>query len=155
MLNKEQIYDLIKNYDIGMMTNINEDGKLVSHPMTRQGEIKDDVLWFFSKRNSEKTKELKKNSSVNIAFIGDDYISVSGQAEIVDDVKTKKELWSKGSEAFFDEGPESDEIILLKINIDSLEYWTSGNIVKNAFEFAKGIVTDKKPDMGKNDALEV
>ena len=155
MLNKIEVYDLIKDYDIGMMTNINEGGKLVSHPMTRQGEMKDDAIWFFSKRDSEKVRELEKNNSVNISFTGDDYISVSGDVEVVDDVMMKKELWSKGLEAFYDCGPESEEIILLKVNIDSLEYWTSDNIVKNAFEFAKGILTDEKPDLGENDALEI
>lgn len=154
-MDKEKIFDLISNYDVGMMTNINEEGNLVSHPMTRQGEVKDDVLWFFSESNSEKIEEMKKNSSVNVAFIGNDYISVTGNAEIVDDIETKKELWSKGSEAFFNKGPEDEGIILVKINIDSIEYWTTDNIVKNAFEFAKGMVTDKKPDMGENDAIEV
>ena len=155
MLDKKQVYDLIEGYDIGMMTNINEQGKLVSHPMTRQGDLKDDALWFFSKRNSEKVRELMKNNSVNIAFNDDDYISVSGEIEIVDDVEMKKQLWSKGLEAFYEGGPENDQLILLKVDIDSIEYWTSDNILKNAFEFVKGMTTDKKPDLGENDALEI
>lgn len=154
-MDKEKVYKLIKDYDIGMMTNVNESGKLVSHPMTRQGDIEDDVLWFFSERDSEKTTELKKNNSVNISFSGDDYISVSGTVEIVDDVETKKDLWSKANKTFFDGGPEDDQVILLKVNIDSVEYWTSDNILKNAFEFAKGMATDKDPDLGENDALEI
>ncbi len=141
MLKKKEIYKLIKSYDIGMMTNITEHGKLVSHPMTRQGEMKDDAIWFFSERNSEKVIELEKNRSVNISFSGDEYISVSGEVEIVDDVKIKKELWSKAMEAFYEGGPENDQIIL--------------NIFKNAFEFAKGIVTDKEPDLGENEAVEI
>lgn len=154
-MDKEKVYKLIKDYDIGMMTNVNESGKLVSHPMTRQGDIEDDVLWFFSERDSEKTTELKKNNSVNISFSGDDYISVSGTVEIVDDVETKKDLWSKANKTFFDGGPEDDQVILLKVNIDSVEYWTSDNILKNAFEFAKGMATDEDPDLGENDALEI
>lgn len=155
MLNKEEVYDLIKEHDIGMMTNINEDGKLVSHPMTRQGDLKDESLWFFSKLNSEKVRELIKNNSVNVSFSDDDYISISGKVEIVNDVRTKKELWSKELETFYEGGPESDQIILLKVKIDSLEYWTSENFLKSAFEFAKGMVTDEKPDLGEHDAIDV
>lgn len=155
MLNKEEVYDLIKKHDIGMMTNINEDGNLVSHPMTRQGDIEDDSIWFFSKKNSEKVREILKNRNVNVSFSDSDYISISGIAEIVDDVKTKQELWSKELDAFYDGGPENDQIILLKVKIDSLEYWTSDNFLKSAFEFAKGVVTGEKSDMGKHDAMDI
>lgn len=156
MLSKEEILELINDYDIGMMTNVNEQGKLVSHPMTRQGEVNSDVLWFITHRNSEKVTELKKNNAVNIAFHDDDSISVSGHVEIVDDVAKKKELWSKAIEVFFDEGPESDQIILLKVNMDSIEYWTADNKVKSAFEFVKGMVTDETADdIGENDAIDV
>ncbi len=58
-------------------------------------------------------------------------------------------------DAFYEGGPENDQIVLIKVNIDSLEYWTSNNIFKNAFEFAKGIITDKEPDLGENEAVEI
>ncbi|GEK91211.1 pyridoxamine 5'-phosphate oxidase family protein [Alkalibacterium kapii] len=154
-MKKADIYDLIRNYDIGMMTNINEQGKLVSHPMTRQGDIKDDVLWFFSRRNAEKIEELKKNDVVNVSFTGDEYLSVSGNVSVVNDAEKKKELWSKPLEAFFESEPEDDQIILLKVDMDSIEYWTSDNIFTNTFEFTKAMTTDKKADLGENDALDV
>lgn len=156
MLKKKEVYELINEYDVGMMTNINEEGKLVSHPMTLQGEVTSDVLWFITHRNSEKVTELKKNNEVNVAFHDNDSISVSGQVEIVDDVAKKKELWSKTIEVFYDEGPESEQIILLKVNIESIEYWTADNKIKSAFEFVKGMVTDETADdMGEHDAIDV
>ncbi len=156
MLTKQEVYELINDYDVGMMTNMNEEGKLVSHPMTHQGEVTSDVLWFITHRDSEKVTELKKNNIVNVAFHDADSISVSGQVEIVDDVAKKKELWSKAVEAFYDEGPESDQIVLLKVNIDSIEYWTADNKIKSAFEFVKGMVTDETvDDIGEHDAIDV
>lgn len=154
MLDKEEIYDLISDYDIGMMTNINENGKLVSHPMTRQGDLKDNVLWFFTSKNSEKVTELKKNNSVNVAFHDEDSISVSGHIEMVDDLDKKKELWSKELDAFY-EGPEDEEVILLKMDIDSIEYWTADNKFESAFEFVKGMVSDEEADPGKHDAIDL
>ena len=155
MVKKKKVYDLIKKNEIGMMTNINEEGQLVSHPMTRQGDLKDDTLWFFSTRDSEKVRELIKNKSVNVSFSDDGFVSVSGQVEIVDDVSIKKELWSKSAEAFYDGKPEDYEVVLIKVKIESLEYWKSDNILKSAFELIKGMVSDEKPDMGENEAVEV
>lgn len=155
MISEKEVFDLIEDYDIGMMTNINEDGNLVSHPMTRKGDLREDALWFFSKRNSEKIRELIKNNTVNISFTGKEYLSVSGIVEIVDDISLKKEFWSKDLEAFYEGGPESSDTVLIKLNIESLEYWTTDNIFKSAFEFVKGIVTDEKSDLGKHDALDL
>lgn len=154
MLTKEKVFDLIKDHDIGMMTNINEDGKLVSHPMTRKGDLTDDVLWFFSYKDSEKVTELMKNNTVSVTFADDDFISISGHVEFVDDLAKKKELWSRDLKAFYDE-PENDRIILLKVTMDSVEYWTADNKVKSAFEFFKGMVTDEKPDLGEHDAIDL
>lgn len=154
MLKKEEIMDLIKDQDIGMMTNIDENGKLVSHPMTRVGDLEDDLLWFFTSRNSEKVTELKKNNAVNMAFHDGDSISISGHAELVDDLEKKKELWSKELEVFF-EGPEDEQVILLKVDIDSIEYWTVDNKMKSAFEFVKGMVSDEEADLGEHDAINL
>lgn len=156
MVNKDKIYELVNDFDVAMMTNIDENGKLVSHPMTLQNEVKDDVLWFFTHKDSEKVTELKKQNAVNIAFHDGDSISISGHVQMIDDVAKKKELWSKELEAFYKGGPESDEIILLKVNVDSLEYWTADNKLKSAFEFVKGMVTDDIPeDIGEHDAIEL
>lgn len=155
MVNKEKIYELINDQDIAMMTNINEAGKLVSHPMTRQGEVNDDVLWFFTHQDSEKVTELQKNNLVNVAFNDGDSISISGHVEIVDDVAKKKELWSKKLDAFYEDGPENANVVLLKVNIDSLEYWTSDNKIESAYEFVKGMVTDDEADLGEHDAIDL
>lgn len=156
MLNKKEVLELINDYDVGMMTNINENGKLVSHPMTRQSEVTDDVLWFLTHRDSEKVTELQKNNAVNIAFHDNDSISVSGHVEIVDNVAMKKELWSKATDVFYDEGPESEQIVLLKVIIDSIEYWTADNPIKSAFEFVKGMATDDTADdLGEHDAIDM
>lgn len=154
MLKKEEVMDLIKDQNIGMMTNIDEDGKLVSHPMTREGDLKDDLLWFFTSRDSEKVTELKKNNAVNVAFHDGDSISISGHVELVDNLEKKKELWSKELEVFF-EGPEDEQIILLKVDIDSIEYWTADNKMKSAFEFVKGMVSDEEADLGEHDAIDL
>lgn len=65
-------------------------------------------------------------------------------------------MWLKTVEVFYDKGPESDLIVLLKVNIDSIEYWTADNKMKSAFEFVKGMVTDEiADDLGEHDTIDV
>ncbi len=52
----------------------------------------DGDLWFFTKKETDKYREILQNSDVNVTYAGKSYVSVRGKAEIVEDINKKKEL---------------------------------------------------------------
>ena len=65
--------------------------------------------------------------SVHLSFVdleGWRFISMTGRARIVRDVKKKRELWMDDLKRWFEEGPESDEIVLIKVTPRIVPYWT-------------------------------
>jgi general stress protein 26 len=47
-----------------------------------------------------------------------------GRARIVRDAEKKQELWVEDLEQWFDDGPESDAIVLIKVTPTVVSYWT-------------------------------
>lgn len=90
----ETLRELIKDVDIAMLTTVSDEG-LISRPMKTHEVEFDGDLWFFTKKETNKYREILHDQDVNVAYAGKSYVSVRGQAEIVDELNKKKELWNK------------------------------------------------------------
>ncbi|MDX5346272.1 MAG: pyridoxamine 5'-phosphate oxidase family protein [Hymenobacteraceae bacterium] len=128
--NLEKLIEKIKDVKIAMMTTIDESGNLHSRPMATQQVKEDGVLWFFTGHASGKTSEIKQDSHVNISYSKPDdnlYVSVAGKATEVRDKAKIEELWNPMMKAWFPEGKDDPNISLIKVTIESAEYWDSPN----------------------------
>ena len=123
----KKIAELMAKLDFCMLTTFSEDGQLRARPMSNNGEVEfDGDVWFFSAADSRKVSEIEEEPRVQLSFSDTKnyrFISMSGEAEIVRDVEKKEELWLEELERWFDEGPESDEIVLIKVTPSVVEYW--------------------------------
>lgn len=43
------------------------------------------------------------------------YACISGAADVVDEIATRKQLWDQGLVAFFPDGPEADDFVLVRV----------------------------------------
>ncbi|QHS21792.1 pyridoxamine 5'-phosphate oxidase family protein [Virgibacillus sp. MSP4-1] len=125
------LWKLIKDVDTAMLTTATEEG-LVSRPMRTQEVEFDGDLWFFTKKDTDKFDQIVHNQDVNVAYVGESYVSVRGTAEIVEDSGKKKELWSKVHEKIMQTSYDDPNIILIKVKVEAAEYWEEGNLIKKA-----------------------
>lgn len=127
------IRKLIKDIDIAMLTTVSEDG-LVSRPMKTQEIEFDGDLWFLSKKDTDKYEELLRNRQVNVAYVGKSYVSMRGEAEVLDNreqINAKiKELWSPMYEKILETSADDPNLILIKVHVEAAEYWDAGNLFK-------------------------
>jgi general stress protein 26 len=152
-----KVTELLKNERFGMFTTTAPDGTLTSRPMSLQEVEFDGDLWFFSSRTSRKVAHIAANPQVNVATIGSSsWVSLTGQAHVVDDLATKKELWNPVVEAWFPNGPEDPDVVLLRVDATSAEYWDSpGGRVASLLSFAKAKVTGQPYDGGENETVRL
>lgn len=140
--------ELIKDSKFAMFTTVHEDGTLRSRPMATQQVEFDGDLWFFTGLDTAKVHELETYRQVNISYSNPDnnsYVSVSGVAEVVDDMEKMKELWNPFYKAWFPQGLDDPGICLLKVHVTGAEYWdTPDSKVVQLVGFAKAIVTGKR-----------
>ena len=140
-----KLSQLIEGIKVCMFTTSEEDGRLISRPMAVQEVAFDGDLWFFTKRGGRKAGQIAREQRVNVSLSSrSSWVSVSGTAEVVRDDAKAKELWNPGIEAWFPDGPDDPEVILLRVHADGAEYWdTPGQVIVSVLSFVKAKVTGK------------
>jgi general stress protein 26 len=124
----KKVAKLMRDLDFCMFTTRVARGGFHSRPMSNNGEVEfDGDVWFFSAADSRKVREIKAEPSVHLSYAdpGDwRFVSMTGRARIVRDAEKKQELWLKELEQWFDEGPESEAIVLIKVTPTVVSFWT-------------------------------
>ena len=138
-----KLAELIADIQVCMFTTTDDDGQLMSRPMAVQEVEFDGDLWFFTKLGGRKINQIRQLPRVNVAFASkSSWVSVTGKAEIVHDDEKAKQLWNTRISAWFPDGPEDPELVLIRVHADGAEYWDSpGAAVVSMISFVKSRVT--------------
>jgi general stress protein 26 len=154
----EKLSDLIKDVEIAMLTTI-DDGILRSRPMRTQDFEFDGELWFFTSSKTHKTAEIEKDNRVNVSYAAPDsntYVSVSGRAEIVKGQAKIDRYWSEIHRAWFPEGKNAPDLVLLKVNVEQAEYWDSpSSTIVQIAGFLKAIATGERARGSENEKINL
>jgi len=153
---RELLWELVKDIKFAMFTT-RADGRLRSRPMTTQNSEVDEraSLWFFMSRGSEAVNDIGADPVVNVAYADpgrDAYVSVSGEAVVVEDRAKKEQLWSKLAEAWFPDGADDPDLALVEVRIEDAEYWdVKESKVTQLFKMARAaVVSDPPTGMGEH-----
>lgn len=150
----ETLRELIKDIDTAMLTTMTEEG-LVSRPMKTQDVEFDGDLWFFTKKETRKYREILHDKEVNVAYAGKSYVSVRGRAEIVENLNKKKELWNKAYEKLLQTTYDDPDIVLIKVKAEAAEYWETGNFTKSVAFFYKRMKGQHAESADANETIEL
>ena len=152
-----RLAELLKKFRIAMLTTVAADGALTSRPMAVQEAEFDGDLWFFAQRDSDQVRQLRADPRIGVSLSSNDtWVSVSGTAELLDDRAKARELWNSAVEAWFPNGPDDPDVLLLKVHAEQAEYWDSpGSRVTTLLSYAKSRLTGSRPDVGENVRVEL
>ncbi|HEY3927255.1 MAG TPA: pyridoxamine 5'-phosphate oxidase family protein [Candidatus Koribacter sp.] len=128
-----KLNELITGIQFAMLTTVHPNDQLHSRPMATQAATDEGFLWFFASQNSSKIDEIRNVNQVNVAYAdpaNTRYVSVSGTCELVRSRPIAGDLWRDEYKRWFPRGIDDPDLILLKITINSAEYWdaTSGRM---------------------------
>lgn len=158
----DRLWELIKDMKFGMCTHRHANGRLHSQPLTTLNKSLDEgaKLYFFISRQSEIAQVVQQDDHVNVSYASpsdERYVSVSGEALIVEDVGRKEALWSPMAKAWFPGGPTDPDLALLEVLISHAEYWdVKENKMVQLIKMAKAAVTGKPPQhMGEHRKLKM
>lgn len=153
----EKLAELIKDIRVAMLTTAMPDGTLRSRPMAAQSQKFDGELWFFCDAESAKVYEVRQDQHVNVTFADpspEKYVSISGLASVVRDKEKARELWTVFHKAYFPNGPDDPNLVLLKVDVVRAEYWDApGRTMTHILGLAKALVTGHRYVPGENEKL--
>jgi len=151
---------IIKKVNVGMLTTAAHDGAMHARPMSTQNEPFDGhVLWFFTSAPSGKTAEIQNDQNVNVSYAnpGDNaWVSISGKATIVRDRDKIDQYWNAGVKPWFPQGKEDPSLALIRVDVDSAEYWDSASsTLVQVVGYIKATLTGKAADGGENRRVDL
>jgi general stress protein 26 len=155
---RAKVWEMIRDVQVAMMVTLDEQGRMRGRPM-RAVAMKEfsGALWFFTSQPSPKTTEVQHDDRVLLAYSdpsGQNYVSLSGSAQVIRDPAKQKELWSEPLRTWFPGGPEAPEAALLKVEVEGAEYWDApSSTFVHAYGYVKARLTGEPPQAGENDKV--
>lgn len=143
-----KLVDLTKDIKITMFTTLDAEGHFVSRPMAQHLVEPDGDLWFFALRDSDLVTQITANPHIGLTLTSNStWISIDGTAEVVEDRDKARSLWNAWVEAWIPQGPDDPNVVLLKVDPHTAEYWdTPGGRVASLISFVKAKVTGEPYD---------
>ncbi|MEU4567190.1 pyridoxamine 5'-phosphate oxidase family protein [Micromonospora sp. NPDC023956] len=154
---RHRVTELIRAARVCMLTTIAVDGRQVSRPMALQEAEFEGDLWFFTRVDSAKVRQIRVNPEVNAAF-GDPrrhtWISVSGTAREENDRADVERLWHPALRVWFPDGPDTPGLTLIRMHASSAQYWAApDSTVVTLLGAVRSAVTGRPPGPGDNRAV--
>jgi general stress protein 26 len=148
------VAEIMRQADIAVLTYVSLGGALVSTPMGTQDFEDPGTTWFITERDTDKVRAIQADPRVNVSYSGrSGWVSLTGTARVSEDRAKLAELWDASAGAFMSGGPEDASNVLLQVDGETAEFWASPGKVSAAFQLAKGLVSDRRPDLGDNDTV--
>ena len=146
----ERLKELVEDIDFTMLTTVDDDGNLVSRPMSTREMDEAGDIWFFTSDDTDKVDEARAHRDVGLSYCdakGMRNVSVGGKAAIVHDKAKMAELYSPSLDVWFEQGLDTPGIAPLKVTPRVSEFWepAKGKIAMAA-GMLKSLVTKDTPD---------
>lgn len=152
----DTIRSIMKSVRTAMLTTVDDDGALHSHPMTTQQAEFDGDCWFIASDSSDSAGQLAARPQVNLAYASSSsWLSLAGSAELVRDEAKKRELWNTFTDAWFENGVDDPSVVLIHVSAESAQYWETPGRVATVVSMLKAKVTGDTPKVGDSDSVEL
>lgn len=113
-----------REFGVCMFTTISEEGALDSRPMKVIAAEEEGSLWFFASASSALVRAISLDGRVSLAFhSGRSWLSVTGDAEIVNDHQAREHYWKLKDESFIAKHPHDPHLVLLRFRALGASAW--------------------------------
>jgi len=147
---RDHFQSVIEKFSTALLITRTSQGQIRARPMSI-AEVREDAdVWFITCNDDGKAEEIRTDANVCVAMTdGTRHVSLSGKAELDNDRDKLRAIWSPHWQVFFPDGPDAENVTMLKVKAEQGEYWdVSGT---NAVQYlARGVVayfTGDRPHM--------
>lgn len=150
--------EIIEDVRITMLTTF-ADGKPSSRPLYVQEIDFEGSLWIFTSKNAPFMEEIRKKSLVGLTFESatkNKYLSATAVGFEVDNRAKMEELWTPFLKAWFKQGLDTPDIVLLRLDLQDVEFWDAPNSpVVKVVGLMKALLSDETYQPGRHESLDL
>jgi len=150
-----KVAELIKGVRVAMLATFDpaDPGRPHIRPMYTQ-EVDPDAftgdLWFMSDTDSAKVHEIDTVHRVALTYAAPDknrYIAIHGVATCERNPAKARELWNVHAKAWWPNGPDDPNLTLVRVRVESAEYWDGPSNTSYMISLLKSVATGKPIDL--------
>ena len=149
---RENLHDILDNFDTAMMIVNGGDGHVHGRPMAIALLHENAEIYFVTNIESPKIADIQANPTVTLTFqSSSQFVSLSGRATVVRDKALIDDLWKESLKLWFPKGKDDPAICLIHFSPEDGEYWNNAGAqgLKYAFEAVKAYVKGETAKMDK------
>ncbi len=153
----QKMRSLIDDENICMFATRLTQLPLDARPMATAKVDDDGSIWFISKSDSGKNKDIELDKRVQLFYSnksGAEFLSVYGEAEISKDKSKIDELWKPIDKAWFEQGKDDPTVTVIRVTPSDAYYWdTKSNRLVCLIKIASAAITGNTSDGGVEGSL--
>ena len=153
---QETVWSLMAELDYCMLVTQTVDG-MRSRPMSSIVEKDERRIYFLTSADTFKDDEIAANPNILLTYSDGKaaFVSTAATAVLDSDRELVRELWNPGAQAFWPEGPETENIIAIVATPTEAHYWDGPNAVVRAIRFSMALATGTTPNMGDEGTVDL
>ena len=122
-----QIAEKLKSIDVAMLvTKAGSEGAIAARPMSNNKDVseKDGTTFHFSTDDGRIDDDLKNSNQCGATYTsGEFYCAVQGTGKLHRDRETLEKHWVKDLEKWFDDGLDTDGLVLIEVTPKRINWW--------------------------------
>jgi general stress protein 26 len=127
-----ELAEKMRDVDFTMLSTRAQDGTIGARPMSNNRDVDyDGDSWFFTCGDTRTVADIGRDPQVGLSLQGKSgllgkppiFISVEGRAELIRDRAMFAEHWNEDLEAWFDQGIDTPDLVLIKVHAERIHYW--------------------------------
>jgi general stress protein 26 len=126
------IAEMMRDIDFAMLSTHSDGGTIASRPMSNNRDVDyDGDNWFFTSEDTRLVADIEADPKVGLGFQGKAgmlglkpvFVSIEGEAELIQDKGQFEAHWNKDLERWFEQGVDTPGLILIKVHGQRAHYW--------------------------------
>ena len=144
---RQHLKDLLESFDTAMLITRHGEREH-ARPMAIASVEGENTLWFATLQDAPKSDEIRQDAHASATLQSSGrYVALSGTASLVDDRARIHELWRPTWKAWFPNGKDDPNLVLIRLSVKNAEFWDNAGAkgIRYAFEVAKALVKGREP----------
>jgi general stress protein 26 len=122
----------MKDIDFAMLSTHTEDGQIGARPMSNNRDVAyGGDSYYFATEDTMMVQDIERDPRVGLSFQGRTgwlrqrpfFIAVEGRADLIRDRAVFAEHWNADLENWFEEGPDTPGLVMIKVHAERAHYW--------------------------------
>ncbi|WP_118857093.1 pyridoxamine 5'-phosphate oxidase family protein [Sphingomonas mesophila] len=129
-----EISEKMRDLDFTILSTRTESGALAGRPMSNNREVDyDGDSFFFTCEDTKKVGDIRRDPNVALGYQGGAgegpplFITVEGEAELIQDKAAFEKHWVKDLERWFKQGVDTPGLTLIRVRARKVHYWDGGD----------------------------